>query len=434
MSLSPSTTIAGQRSSATWLIWLLVAVGWIMLFAETLPIREANLDDVNFQRLTTTGRMRDYVATWRHAQGRYYGAVALAPIWLLDSIDSPWLFQAARLGLVAAALWALGKLAGEVTGSAELTRLWWLLWIGCLQIPPTFYGLLSYPQLQCGLILVLLAALVFWHHLEANARGGATAWGAGLLFFAGLQFNESFLAFTLLFPALLWWRRRGRPQPAWIGPLAPMAFATATYLVIYLSYRLAHPAVAYEGTRGGFSPGSALLYVIRYSASSLPGFELLIDRNPAHPALATSAEIGHRLATLEMWRIPWAVAIGASSAWLLGRTERWALSRRESTFVALGFAAIGLLFLSLPAVSDKYQGFAHRRFYPHAYNFIFVSCLWLAAAIASLGLATSTPLNSPARRNLALALGLLFGFACLVAQITNPLALAEIKATVSAAN
>lgn len=63
-----------------------------------------------------------------------------------------------------------------------------------------------------------------------------------------------------------------------------------------------------------------------------------------------------------------------------------------------------------------------------------ISFLWLSAAVGSLGLASSAPARSRARCGIAGSLGLLFGLACLVAQITNPLAIAEIKALVSGAN
>lgn len=422
------------RAPITWPIWLLIACGWILLFAETLSVREANLDDVNFQRITTAGDMWDYIVTWGPIQGRFYGMAAFGPIWLLDSIANPWMFQLARLGLVVAALWLLGRLAVKVTGSAELNRLWWLLWIGCLQIPPTFYGLLSYPELQCGLIFVLLAAHAFWNHLEAGGASRRQPWMAGLLFLAGLQFHESFLAFSLLFTALSWWHERRQTRLAWIAPLAPIAAATAIYLGVYFAYRAAFATNSYyEGTRAGFAPEGALLYILRYGASSLPGFELLIDRDPTHPALAAAAEIGRRVGMFQLWRLPWPVVVGAASAWMLSRADRWTLSRRDTTLLALGFAAVGLLFLSMPAVSDKYQSFAYRRFYPHAYNFITISFLWLAVAVGSLGLASSAPVGSRSRCGIAGCLGLLFGLACLAAQITNPLALAEIKAMVSAA-
>jgi hypothetical protein len=216
--------------------------------------------------------------------------------------------------------------------------------------------------------------------------------------------------------------------------LTPTLLAGLLYAGIFFTYRMLHPAGSYEGTRAGTHLIDALNYIVRYGASSLPGFELLINRDPAHPALAGYTEIAHRLSTLNVLRIPWAIAIGAASAWMLARTGQWALCWRDTLLLSLAIAALGLLFLTPPAVSAKYQVYAHRRLYPHAYNFIMVHFLWLAVTVAGLGAMAALPARSIARRGAAGMLGLAFGLICLTAQITNPLALQQIKATVSAPN
>ena len=418
----------GLHVRQRWVVWALVGIGWLLLFSDTLTIREANLDDVQFQRVVNDGQMWNYITMWGPAQGRYYGVFAFSPIWLLDSLRSPWLYQIVRLGLVATSLWFLGILLMRVTHSPELNLLWWLLWIGCLQIPPVFYALLSYPQMNCGLIFVLLAALSFWRALESP--NAVVPWISGMLYFIGLQFNEAFLAFTFLF-LFLKWQQSNRPGfvRSW-RVVVPIGSAVILYLCIYSIYRcLYRNSIHYEGTQTGSNIQGALLYMIRYGASSLPGFELVIDRDPAHSAFRSLHEIIQRLSTVDFLRIPWALAVGAAASWL-GYTAQWTRSFRQSAVLCSGLGITGLLFLSVPAVSAKYQVFAYHRLYPHAYNFILVHFMWASIAVAVFGIMTLFRSSAKNRKVIAIGFGFVIGTICLIAQTTNRLALDEIRQTV----
>lgn len=409
-------------------IWTLVATGWCILFFTTLDVREANLDDVAFQQIVNNGTIWQYIRDWGPIQGRHYGIFAFGPIWALDSLSNPVAFQLARLGLVALSLTVVSRLVARLAQTAWVTPLWWLLWIGCLQIPPTFYGLLSYPQMHVGLIFVLAGAILYLRSIEeANVW---TAWCSAGLFFLGLQFNEAFLAFGFLYLAL-WYLRSGRasekPMITW---LLPVAAAWFSYLAIYFWYRATHHApVAYEGTRAGGDMAGIVQYVLRYSASSLPGFELVIDRDLTHSALRSTSDILHRLQTMKSLDVAWAaaIAIGAATAVYFAR---WNRTFNDAWRAALILALTGIFFLSMPAVSAKYQVFAYRRLYPHAYNFITVHFAWAAVAVLLCAAAQSLRDRARGLAALSIAAGISVGAICLVSQITNRLALEEIRAVV----
>ena len=400
----------------------------MQLYFDTLDIREANLDDVDYHRAASDGRRLATVQHFNTSQARYYGLLSFIPFWIQDSIGPRWLFQLVRLGLVAVSLGVLGRLATRITGSPELAPLWSLLWIVALQIPPTFYGLLSYPAMHCGFILVLLALHRFLADLHDPAPK-TISWGAGLLFLASLNFSEAFLGFAPAFPLLWWWTiPAGRRKAAWRS-LSPIGAALMVYLGVYLSYRTLHPP-SYEGTVAGTNVRNMLLYLFRYSTSSLPGFELVIDRDSAHPALAGWPEIIRRLGTFNPARLPWVLSAGIVAAWALVQS-RFTLPRRQAILLAAGLLAIGLLYLGLPAVSAKYQDFAYRRLYPHVYNFIFVHFLWLALAVLGLNLIARHP---PGTTRRLICAGLLaFGVmtAGFLSQVTNPLVLQQIRQAVS---
>jgi hypothetical protein len=273
-----------------------------------------------------------------------------------------------------------------------------------------------------------LALTRFWSALTEPAAP-ATSWSAGLLFFLGLQFSEAFLIFVL--PCLLLVLGSvplSQPRQG-LRLLLPVVTATAAYAGIYMAFRIFHPS-AYDGTAAGGSLPQALVYLIRYAASSLPAFELFIDRDAAHPAFISGAEALRRLSTLNPWRVPWIVGAGAIAAWLVLRTT-WSPSRWRAPALATGAFLTGLAFLALPGVSAKYQVYAYRRAYPHVYNFTFVHFLWLAVVITLFGLAARQPLGSVRRVTLAAATGLLVVTSGLVAQATNPLALEQIRVIVA---
>jgi hypothetical protein len=373
--------------------------------------------------------MGEFIHSWAAGEGRFYGVFGLGPIWVLDLIRNPWLFNAARLGLDATALWLFGRLVLSVTRSADLVLLWALIWIGCLQIPPTFYGLLSYPQMSCGLIFILLASLEFWRSVAS--RPEACPWTAGILFFLGVLFNEAFGVFVLLFPTLLAWRSaQGVPRASW-RTLVPTTLAAVLYLAVYFGYRVTHVHPIYGGTQIGFDLRGAAEYLFRYGASSLPAFELVIDRNVHHPAFASVREVAARLSGANLWRVPWALAVGAGCARILANV-RWPWPGRRTAAFAVAASMAGILFLGVPMVSIKYQIFAHLRQYPHAYNFVAVDFFWLSASAACLGLVSALAPGSASRKSAACGLGLAFAAICMTAQITNPIALDEIRVIVRA--
>ncbi len=429
--MPPSPSLARYRVLG---LWLLVVIGWTLLYRDTFAIREANLDDVAFHREITRGNLEHYISDWGHQQGRYYGVFVFTPIWLLEVINPQWLFQLLRLGLVAVPLWLIGRLATKLTRSPEAEQLWWLLWIGLLQIPPTFYMLLSYPQMHCGLTLVLLAGHSFWRTLEPLERGGPAPglpWRTGLLFFAGLQFHEAFLVLGALFVGLWFWAVPAAARRGAVTLLLPVGLGAVLYLAIYFSYYFSQRPT-YEGTQAGASVTGLLVYLARYTASSLPGFELLIDRDPSHPALVAGAEVTRRLAAFDLWRLPWVLAVGAMTAWSLSVTK-WALPRWRSVQLVVGSALLGLLFLVPAGVSQKYQVFAYRRLYPHAYNLVTVHFGLLAAVLTCLGLAAAWPPNSTTKRAFALSVGVACTILCLVSQATNQLALEQIRRIIAQA-
>lgn len=410
-----------------------VTLGWIILFASTLGLREANLDDVNFQRIVNEGKVTQYMAEWGPAQGRYYGPFVFAPIWALDSLHNSWLFQLARLGLVATSLILLARFIRRLGGSPDLTYLWLLLWIGCIQIPPTFYGLLSYPQLSCGLIFVLWAALYFIDESENPEK--QISWKSGFLFFIALQFNEAFLAFGALFFALWLRQHYGGKKRASPRMLIQIGAAAVLYLAIYGSYRFIHRhQIAYEGVAAGTSLRGILTYITRYTASSLPGFELVIDRNPSHSPVRPLHDIEMLVVSADhrFWLGLWAVIVGSATAWCLA-TLQWRRSLREAAWLSVLFGASGLLFLAVPSVSAKYQTFAYFRSYPHAYNFIWVHFMWASVVFIVAGFLV-THCATPTKRALFSAtIGIAVGAICLSTQISNQITIQEIRETVNTA-
>src|SRR5258707_521925 len=76
-------------------VWIIVAVGWLRFFMATLTIREANRDDLVFQRAFDAGAryMWHYIVSWGPLQARHYGIFAFLPIWGQDLITNQWLYQ-----------------------------------------------------------------------------------------------------------------------------------------------------------------------------------------------------------------------------------------------------------------------------------------------------------------------------------------------------
>jgi hypothetical protein len=427
---SPSTLPPNHASTrrTVLVVAALLAAGWALLFRDTLDLPQANLDDVSYHRAAVAGRLFDFLHTGFANQGRYYGAVVYLPHALLESLPNPWLYQAVRLGLVALSLGLLGRLVVRITRAPDLVLAWLLVWIAVLQIPPTFYGLLSYPAFHCGLALMALALTRFWSALTESSSP-AVSWSAGLLFFLGLQFSEAFIVFALPFLLLVVVRVPLSQPRGVLRLLLPVATAIAAYACIYVAFRVLH-RTAYEGTAAGGSLAHAFVYLVRYSASSLPAFELFIDRDAAHSAFINGAEALQRLQALDPWRVPWVVGAGVATAWLVRRTN-WSPDRGRAPVLATGAFLTGLAFLALPGISAKYQVYAYRRAYPHVYNFIFVHFLWLAVVLLVFGLAARMPRDSAPRLALAVATGVLVVASGLVAQATNPLALEQIRGIVA---
>jgi hypothetical protein len=370
------------------------------------------------------------VRSWDESQGRFYGAIAFAPIRILDAIKNPDAFQATRLGLVALTLALLAILVARVSGSVEGSRLWCLVWIGCLQIPPTFYGLLSYPELQCGMICVLAAALGYWGSAGRTERVAAT-WASACLFFGGLLFHEAFLAFALMFVGLAWWRASNSGSRMPWRSLLPFGLAVGLYLCIYVGFRAVHRPT-YEGTQAASSVSGAALYVFRYTLSSFPGFELLINRDPRASVLTDMHTTLARLGSAHLAYYAWAAAIGIVAGWSVA-DSRMPLSTRRALALSGGLVICALVFMAAPSLSAKYQAFAHRRLYPHAYNFIMTSMIWLAATTGALGIASRLAPSSNRRRAWAALVGLSVALASFLAQVSNPLALHQIEITVEGA-
>jgi len=423
--VAPATSALSRR--AVLVVCALLAVGWALLFCDTLDLPLANLDDVSYHRAAVAGRLFEFLHAGFANQGRYYGAFVFAPTALLEALPNPWLHQLARLRHGALSLGLLGRLAQRRHRAADRVQAGLRVWFGVLQIPPTFYGLLSYPAFHCGLALIALALTRFWSALTAPAAP-QVSWSAGLLFFLGLQFNEAFLVFALPFLLLVLARIPLAQLRNGLRLLLPVVVASAAYLGVYSVFRVLHPT-AYEGSAAGGDLAGGLRYLARYGAASLPGFELFIDRDAAHPAFIGGAAAWQRLGTLNPWRVPWIAGAGVATAWLVLRTA-WSPGRWRAAALAAGVFCTGLAFLALPGLSAKYQVYAYRRAYPHAYNFIFVHLLWLAVVILLFGLAARAPRGSARRVATAVAAGLLVVAGGLVAQATNPLALAQIRAIV----
>ena len=422
LSVTPSSCALSRRTVLV--VSSLLAIGWALLFFDTLDLPLANLDDVSYHRAAVASQLFDFLYTGFASQGRYYGVFVFLPTALLETLSNPWLYQIVRLGLVALSLGLLGRLALRLTGAPDLVLAWLLVWIAVLQIPPTFYGLLSYPAFHCGLALIVLSLTRFWSALTEPASP-AVSWSAGLLFLLGLQFSEAFVVFALPFLlAVLGRIPLSQPRSA-LRLLLPVITAGAAYLCVYVGFRVLHPTV-YDGTAAGGSLAQGLLYLFRYSASSLPAFELFIDRDAAHPAFIGGPAALGRLVTLNPWRVPWIVGAGAVTAWLVLRTT-WSPTPWRAPALAAGAFCTGLAFLALPGVSAKYQVYAYQRAYPHVYNFIFVHFLWLAVVILLFGFTARAPQGSARRVALAVAAGLLVAVSGLVALATNPLALAQIR-------
>lgn len=402
---APAAVVVSRRA---WIgICLLFAIGFVLFWVRTTPVRLANSDDVDFQKITSSGIAEKWITENALTQGRFYQAtpVFVSVLTAPYKIVQPWAFSflrtAAFFGQVGLAAWLLARVTGNPAWGATLA-----LTILCtLHIPLTYYLLLSYPFDWLGFCAVLAALHFHYSHLARPRLGTGVL--TGVCFLTGCLMHEIFVLFLPLFAALTWLRGDRR----WIrANLAPLTVAFA-YAFVYLLFARLHPTT-YQGTQFSFNLVAAFQVVVRQIVGNVPGFELIVGRlyGDAVPLLRSGEEVIHTLlAVPRLDLLVGLVEASAATGLLLHAVRQPPVLVRGWPWAA-GFA----VFLNLPlAFSAKYHVFILCREFPYAY--VFYSFFFMVLAFLSLVVWVA---QLPVVRNHGRILGGLAGSMILAASIS----------------
>jgi hypothetical protein len=352
-------------------VWALVFVVHFSL--ETSAIRHANSDDVIYDAIAREHTVWSWGLTGAQEQGRFYWPLALGVIAAFFSLDNNLLLACARVLLVLSNVAIVSLLVARLFRNDHLGIGVGIIQLLLLQVPLTFYGILSSPQVGIGFLLT--GVVLYW--LLGQNRSTGAALLTGSLALAACCLNECFVPVLLLSAAIgtVFSERRRMA--------AAVLLAIVLYLVAYLTFRYLHPT-AYEGVQLSFSLAGWLRAATRYTLSTIPGVELLLNRHGFHegPLLKSSAEVWQIVRSTRVVSIAWILAGVVLLVRIWGRSTPATSARNHVAFLALLFA-IGFCFVLPMIMTSKYQIWSSQRQYPYLYSlyFWYFACAGLVCAL-----------------------------------------------------
>jgi hypothetical protein len=343
------------------------ALGFLQFWIRTTPVRLATTDDVAFQEIADAETSDGWSTQNAISQARFYYATPMFGYALtrLYEIREPWRFSLLRAGALFLQIGLAGGLLARVVHSPAWGATLAFFLLGALQVPHTFYPILSYPVDWIGFGAGLIALHCHQSHLARSTFWTGILTGA--FFLLACLMHE---IFVLLLPAFL---LLSRLHPAsggthrWRANLAPLVTATS-YVALYLLFLRNFPTT-YGGTQ--FSPDLVLAgkVILRQFIGILPGFELVVRRLDPHtsgPFFRDGADIARTLLGLPWPDLLLGLLEAGTLTGLLLHCARSAPSLIRWWPWALGF---GVLFNLPIAFSAKHQVFILHREFPYAYAF-----------------------------------------------------------------
>jgi hypothetical protein len=369
-----------------WVASLLLAALLVNFVAMTRSVRLANTDDVRLQAVFSQpeGRGLDrFLDDWSEQQGRFYFAAGSYRLpYAVYAVHDPVRFASAR----AAALFVQFALAGWLL--ARLCRneaagwLCTMVAMSALHLPAVPYPVLSYPAYAAGGMALLGALHCFLTGIERSS-GRWLLCAAGLHLLA-LLWHENFIAFTVLYPAISWAARTGRPAGALIRANLPVLFVSAAYVGVYVGFRHLY-STGYDGTVLALKPVGAATSWMRQTLASAPGFELLVNRAAPYPTVGplwkSAGQVLGILGSVPAAGLALALAASVAGA---GLARQAGSSGAPSAPVVVFLLLAAALPNVIPSLTQKFQENAHHRFYPYVYSF--GSYYWGVAAATALWL------------------------------------------------
>ncbi|MEN9662542.1 MAG: hypothetical protein RL324_1491 [Verrucomicrobiota bacterium] len=366
--LSAPTEVRAALPRRIWIVLAAVfALGLLHFWIRTTPVRLATTDDVAFQEIADADSSAGWSTQNAISQARFYYATPMFGYALtrLYEIREPWLFSLLRAGALFFQIGLAGWLWARVVRSPAWGATLAFFILGALQIPRTFYPILSYPIDWIGFCAGLIALHFHQSHLDRP-----TFWTGvltGVFFLLACLMHE---IFVLLLPAFL---LLSRVHPASGGThrrranLAPLVTATS-YTALYLLFSRNFPTT-YDGTMFSSDLVLSSKVLVRQLIGILPGFELVVQRLAPYesgPFFRGGADIARTLRDLPWPDLVLGLLEAGTLTGLLLHCARSAPSLIRWWPWALGF---GVLFNLPIAFSAKHQVFILHREFPYAYAF-----------------------------------------------------------------
>lgn len=337
-------------------LWIIVYMGFF--FYETLDIRHANSDDIEFDSIVASGHVWEYSSSLAKSQGRFYMPFAFGPINVLYSIKSRVVFSVFRAALLLLEILSFGVIAWRVTRSIHLAFAFMCFGLLLIQIPRTFYGLLSYPQAGVGLVLTALVVAVM-----LTGRSTESGRICGTAAFASCCLNETFIApLMIIVLGNVYVKGRNMGQAS-----TGVACGCSIFVIIYAIFRIKF-GTSYSGTYFSFSMASAIKSILCQIGATAPGFELLINRTGFNGGrfFKTIDQVFSILGNIDFSKIGLTAVGCIVLTFLIKKALLPDINVVLSKVILLGLAGVSCVVPM--SFSEKYQVWVYQRQYPYVYS------------------------------------------------------------------